>query len=695
MPDMLSFTDPSYLNDPSADDLLPLDLDLDGLSPNQSHHAQPLNPNATSLNAGNVFNTDNNDTPRPQSPTILPSKEEPQDDAQNVDSDIPMSGVGAGPLPTGFGVQLPPNVGSTLTEFTKRRNWSQRVVEELRDFLHILTPDGRIIYVSPSTKALTGHEPPDLIGRFIVEFIHSDDKGMYTREFHESIASGNPLRFYYRFLKPDGSWVIFECHGHPHFSSEQAPGYDGHGVSFCRGFFMMARPYPSRNAALLDSFLEHKIENERLKRRIHELRREEHEELQQLAQASQIGQLTVPGPSAAIPGSPRDPSQGRRASFGSTDRQQQQPVNRPAAVPASPSKFNGMPPPAKPSASSTALTSHNLSEALAASRPDSINDKMARYEGAANHLESIEMFTGLRYREGERSKGISTGSASPMLVRGDQGIEIPVDSEGRAIRTSGSPANGGSGPDSEREREKRRKMKVADEYVCTDCGTLDSPEWRRGPNGPKTLCNACGLRWAKKEKKRSEHHGSGGPGAGGSGSGGTVGGGAAGANGSTGVINPTGNGPGQSGNNIGPNSSTPQQTSPNHPTCINTQASQAMSGNITQQPPTASPIHTPSSATFNNTNPSLNTNLSSQLNFDPQSAPGQSPTGMPGMPFAQMPMGMQAMGGMTPMGGGGPMAPQFTSGNAAAMMGMAGPPQEQVGQQGGAAGPGPGGSGRL
>lgn len=34
-------------------------------------------------------------------------------------------------------------------------------------------------------------------------------------------------------------------------------------------------------------------------------------------------------------------------------------------------------------------------------------------------------------------------------------------------------------------------------------GTLESPEWRKGPSGPKTLCNACGLRWAKKEKKKS------------------------------------------------------------------------------------------------------------------------------------------------------------------------------------------------
>jgi len=40
--------------------------------------------------------------------------------------------------------------------------------------------------------------------------------------------------------------------------------------------------------------------------------------------------------------------------------------------------------------------------------------------------------------------------------------------------------------------------------VCTDCGSTESPEWRKGPAGPKTLCNACGLRWAKKVRKDME-----------------------------------------------------------------------------------------------------------------------------------------------------------------------------------------------
>ncbi|KAL6751810.1 hypothetical protein V8C86DRAFT_1814530 [Haematococcus lacustris] len=37
--------------------------------------------------------------------------------------------------------------------------------------------------------------------------------------------------------------------------------------------------------------------------------------------------------------------------------------------------------------------------------------------------------------------------------------------------------------------------------ACTACDTLTTPVWRAGPHGPSTLCNACGLRYAKVAKK--------------------------------------------------------------------------------------------------------------------------------------------------------------------------------------------------
>ena len=389
-----------------------------------------------------------------------------------------MTGAGAGPLPTSFGMTAPSG-SSTLTEFTKRRNWSQRIIEELKDFLHILTPDGRILWVSPSCKTITGHDPNTLIGKFVAEFVHPDDSGIFMREFNESIASGNGLRFFYRFKKDDGTYVIFECDGHPHISPDanmninQAPDQPPI-TGVCRGFFMMARPYPTKNAALLDSFLEHKIENERLMKRIEELKREEADEN---AEHDKLFRDQIGTPSRAE-GTPAGQSQDATSrGIGS-----QTPIDM---VPEPPTDYQGMPPPAKPPISNTALTRQNLDSALSSVRPDSIADKMSRYEANSNHMESIELLTGLRYRDGERSHGISTGDTSPALIRGDAGIAILLDRDR-------------DGP-----KKDKKKQKLADEFVCADCGTLDSPEWRKGPKGPKTLCNACGLRWAKKEKKRS------------------------------------------------------------------------------------------------------------------------------------------------------------------------------------------------
>ncbi|KAH1096557.1 hypothetical protein J1N35_013478 [Gossypium stocksii] len=36
--------------------------------------------------------------------------------------------------------------------------------------------------------------------------------------------------------------------------------------------------------------------------------------------------------------------------------------------------------------------------------------------------------------------------------------------------------------------------------VCADCGTSKTPLWRGGPAGPKSLCNACGIRSRKKRR---------------------------------------------------------------------------------------------------------------------------------------------------------------------------------------------------
>ncbi|KAI7756476.1 hypothetical protein M8C21_031038 [Ambrosia artemisiifolia] len=52
-----------------------------------------------------------------------------------------------------------------------------------------------------------------------------------------------------------------------------------------------------------------------------------------------------------------------------------------------------------------------------------------------------------------------------------------------------------------------------DGKLCFDCKTSTTPLWRSGPAGPKSLCNACGIRFRKKkgvsgstDKKKEKPH---------------------------------------------------------------------------------------------------------------------------------------------------------------------------------------------
>jgi hypothetical protein len=104
---------------------------------------------------------------------------------------------------------------------------------------------------------------------------------------------------------------------------------------------MMARPYPTKNANLLDSFLEHKIENERLTKRIADLKRRSR---MRQKHSNDTG------------------SRSRKAMAASPHQTRNIPSETLGSVSISSAHsqdYNAMPPPAKPSLSNTALTAES------------------------------------------------------------------------------------------------------------------------------------------------------------------------------------------------------------------------------------------------------------------------------------------------------------------------------------------------
>jgi transcription elongation factor Elf1 len=69
---------------------------------------------------------------------------------------------------------------------------------------------------------------------------------------------------------------------------------------------------------------------------------------------------------------------------------------------------------------------------------------------------------------------------------GDMGIEI-IPSRLQTMKETGAWTA--------KPRTKKKKPELALEFLCKECGTTDSPEWRKGPQGSKTLCNACGCEY--------------------------------------------------------------------------------------------------------------------------------------------------------------------------------------------------------
>ena len=129
--------------------------------------------------------------------------------------------------------------------------------------MHVLAPDGTVMFAAPSIQDLTGWSPDEVTGHPVSDFIHADDVESFLRDFDASLREGSELNVYYRFRMKDDRYTIFEIAGHAYYAVDDVTG-----ERKCKCFFGMGRPYPSKNTAMLDSFLELKMENERLRQEL-------------------------------------------------------------------------------------------------------------------------------------------------------------------------------------------------------------------------------------------------------------------------------------------------------------------------------------------------------------------------------------------------------------------------------------------
>ncbi|XP_022753673.1 GATA transcription factor 29-like [Durio zibethinus] len=94
---------------------------------------------------------------------------------------------------------------------------------------------------------------------------------------------------------------------------------------------------------------------------------------------------------------------------------------------------------------------------------------------------------------------------APSFVSSSTYTLLDVPSRRRANqhqRELGSSSGSGSGKPGELRQHGGKYNDPNKRCTNYNCNTNDTPMWRKGPLGPKTLCNACGIKYRKEEEKR-------------------------------------------------------------------------------------------------------------------------------------------------------------------------------------------------
>ncbi len=102
----------------------------------------------------------------------------------------------------------------TEQQLRETKEWYQRILEHISDYVVIVDQHGEISYVSPAVERVTRYDPDDVIGRNAFEFVHPDDQDQAAEAFAETLEqTDHDVSVQYRTTTKDGSYKWIEVRG--------------------------------------------------------------------------------------------------------------------------------------------------------------------------------------------------------------------------------------------------------------------------------------------------------------------------------------------------------------------------------------------------------------------------------------------------------------------------------------------------
>ena len=502
---------------------------------------------------------------------------------------------------------------STTSEFTKRKNWSQRIIEELQDILIVLSPlNSKILFVSQSISLFTNYKQDELINLNFLDLFYerspgnnnsegNGEKELFIKDFNESILRNKNLCSYFKFKlkKKNGNnsnsgerdFILFEVTGKPFYTNakgvpisngftqntsarpkakknhyrsdseesslsetedreqvQEINNVNGNDVKICKSFFMMLRPYPSKNSEMLDSFLELKIENEKLRKKLSDIYGEQEEEEagggdeeeDEEEEDNEVDGDDVENQMNTVNTDGRGKSgnmdytmneRGRSNAYANTNTGYPNsnnnnqsgsllPENRPISAyphrsslansniyPQAEQLFYNYPSSsiqvANPYLGQALLVGNNAQQQQGYANPQDLMNQMNVNKMNGGHDSGMGHNSNAGYQPPNSYEafhlvnnplGNGNGSLPNLQL---QQLQLHSNNNNNNNNNNQDDSfthdNGNNTADSKKQKKPKKQRVDEGEFVCRDCGTVDSPEWRRGPLGPKTLCNAVSI----------------------------------------------------------------------------------------------------------------------------------------------------------------------------------------------------------
>ncbi|OZJ02977.1 hypothetical protein BZG36_03143 [Bifiguratus adelaidae] len=392
-----------------------------------------------------------------------------------------------------------------------KMEWNKMLLEHADNFVHVISLKDHFLYCSPSCRALLGYEPDEIVGKSLSAICHPSDIVPVMRELKEASAASENFSIVYRIRRKDAGYMWFECQGRMYM--EQGKG---------RKCVILSGKERSVYRLIWDDIINSVIMKEGMLS-LEDTYKRLFVDSEFWAKCTLDGLfLHATNSSLSVLGIPHEEMVGisiyqlvrsdrttdmtsvlSQVKEGKTVNLRHLLQNRKGQyIQVNSTFFPGDISYGVGKPSFMLVQIREITAPISNQRSTSTSSTSSLIPSSSSTSESETTSSG-----SSTSSSPPPGSTEITLPNGEDNVfeELePVRStswqfELHQLRLTNKKLKEELEALSAPKRKKKKAQSSANEgRICGFCQRRDSPEWRKGPNGPKELCNACGLRYAKK-----------------------------------------------------------------------------------------------------------------------------------------------------------------------------------------------------